>query len=1202
MIHRWRNLLPSKYFIPQIRNATVTPQLNLRILTPFSLRKSLTMSFGINYEDIPKIRQWDMNPLKFPLSCNFPARQRIMTLNFDPYKNALPTSLDQSTFSSIKSGRWRGVGLWTQMTSWSSVRHSPSLYVINWPQPLERSTQCAWKTCALPRESASNRIAWTLWTHPNFRRRLNLPRLSSRLLNLNKLSHPIIITAETIFLTIIQIRERIIRTPRVITPTMMMTVPLFARTTTPKGGTTEENGRPANGEEGAAVADHQGESRRTNRSLLRRMADCYRQPRFPKNYQGRIQDSIRTHAASIDQSPSSSSPIGGGSQNSRSRSVRFADQRSDRMREWARLYKPFVRDSEKDRGPSTCLEPSSFKPILTGDSLQNGNYTTRMQSNKEKRLFDIYRSERCLFTCKNSSGIEEIPSISMEGTALPIQGPPVRTVTSSDGVHKSTQTITSLGQKSRHQDICLSRRLNNSSGNQREITDGDDNGFEEAETVRFLDKGVQVESEAIAKTGTSWVRNRHHIHDLEDPGKEVKGCTSRSLQAYPQGNVLSPSTIIIHREGYLNDSSRLSSASQGSTSNGRQDTSIEIRRLMGELNISFTRGNRGATLVAITPQAMERIVMDYSQLGIGHLYRCLRYGMGNSDGQQIAPRNLVSSDDQQAHQLQGTPHSFHCVTTTRSSWAHSEHNSRQPDDFSLHQPFWRDQVARIDEIGDIDMELVHEDRDSDQNNLCSLIVQSGRRPIQKVSRTTRVVHRQKFLPQAKPGLGSTPRRSLRLTNQPPTATVHDLETNIRRHRLRRSAARLEKTRERLSMSTLEFNTSGPSESAAGKDSGNHNNSRLAICSMVPDGEDNVHRVANRDSTTSGPSSPWKRAGHISQESSLVTLRMENKRRKLMDKGWDSNTASIIVDNPALRRRQQKYSTVQQRYVTWVRQRGIDPMIPQPAQLLNWLASGISDHGWTSATAMAYKSAVINLYDDKTPFLDEDFIHFFQAIRRREIIFGKEINFDIKPVIDFLCKLGPNKDLPLLRLTQKLCWLLGTCGFLRANDIMCINIMDDKFLIKETSITLPILIPKETRGGKRVCKYIPIQGHRDPLLCPVATLTEYLGRIEGHPIVVPHPKDHTIMYRPLLRDVRDLDRPIGSERISKHIKEISSHLVLPGSAKIPKARAIGSTSAIANGASVNDVITQGHWSSASMLSNFYLLHNSTEKNLTAMILP
>ncbi|KAI7816400.1 hypothetical protein BC939DRAFT_533591 [Gamsiella multidivaricata] len=95
----------------------------------------------------------------------------------------------------------------------------------------------------------------------------------------------------------------------------------------------------------------------------------------------------------------------------------------------------------------------------------------------------------------------------------------------------------------------------------------------------------------------------------------------------------------------------------------------------------------------------------------------------------------------------------------------------------------------------------------------------------------------------------------------------------------------------------------------------------------------------------------------------------------------------------------------------------------------------------------------------------------------------------------------------------------------------------------------------------VKKHIGVKSHDDILLCPVNTLTEYLRRIQGHDFDVHHPKYASIRYRPLLRDVRDPSRHVGAERISNHIAFISRKLNLPKDAKLPKARAIGSTAAI-----------------------------------------
>ncbi|KAF9899382.1 hypothetical protein EC991_008989 [Linnemannia zychae] len=235
------------------------------------------------------------------------------------------------------------------------------------------------------------------------------------------------------------------------------------------------------------------------------------------------------------------------------------------------------------------------------------------------------------------------------------------------------------------------------------------------------------------------------------------------------------------------------------------------------------------------------------------------------------------------------------------------------------------------------------------------------------------------------------------------------------------------------------------------------------------------------------------------------------------------------------------------------------MVPQPEQLLNWLASGVSINKWTSGTVQLYKAAVIHMYEDKSAFTDADFQHFFQALRHQEIRHTKELDIDLTPVLDHFRQQG----------------LLST--------------------------VLPIMIPKETRGGNRICRYTTIRSHDDPLLCPIKALSEYLQRIRGHKITVAHPKDASIQYRPLIRDTRDFSKPIGTERISKHISNISRLIALPADAKMPKARAIGSTAAIKKGATVDDVDTHGHWSSSILFDQFYRLNAATATNFTSMVL-
>ncbi|KAG0075289.1 hypothetical protein BGZ93_004235, partial [Podila epicladia] len=197
--------------------------------------------------------------------------------------------------------------------------------------------------------------------------------------------------------------------------------------------------------------------------------------------------------------------------------------------------------------------------------------------------------------------------------------------------------------------------------------------------------------------------------------------------------------------------------------------------------------------------------------------------------------------------------------------------------------------------------------------------------------------------------------------------------------------------------------------------------------------------------------------------------------------------------------------------------------------------------------------------------------------------------------------GPNESLDTPALTKKLCWLIGTCGFLRPSDIWCIDLANDNFTISEDLCKLPIIFPKETHDRQPIIKYAIIKSHEDPLLCPVRTITEYLRCLEGHEIMAPHHKDESVLHQPLIHDVHFPKTPINSQTISNHITMITDLLDLPLNKTRPKTHVIGPTEAIKKGALVDDVVVHGNWSSDVIVNNYYHLMRATATNFTSLVL-
>lgn len=301
------------------------------------------------------------------------------------------------------------------------------------------------------------------------------------------------------------------------------------------------------------------------------------------------------------------------------------------------------------------------------------------------------------------------------------------------------------------------------------------------------------------------------------------------------------------------------------------------------------------------------------------------------------------------------------------------------------------------------------------------------------------------------------------------------------------------------------------------------------------------------------------------------------------------------------RKQSRYNYVQEMYRKWCHNSELDPYIANPSNVLNFLAWGHSTKRWRSSTIAAYRAQILALFDDKTPFESNDtFSQFFKILRANEPDTSTEVDLDLSPIIAYLHSFTINDDMSPEELTQKLCWLLGMCAFLRPSDIERIDLdncrTDDEF------ISLHIVRPKETSAGIHKTKSVILRAHSlDRQLCPVQTFKDYVRRLAHNKISVPHPTMSSLRYNPLIRQIKSPELHVGAQRISKHIAAIMSRINVPPGHRLPKARAAGSTHAAKNGVSVDDIVAQGNWSSCRMFDSFYRLSSKTRLNFTDIVL-
>ncbi|OMJ25692.1 hypothetical protein AYI69_g4205 [Smittium culicis] len=81
-----------------------------------------------------------------------------------------------------------------------------------------------------------------------------------------------------------------------------------------------------------------------------------------------------------------------------------------------------------------------------------------------------------------------------------------------------------------------------------------------------------------------------------------------------------------------------------------------------------------------------------------------------------------------------------------------------------------------------------------------------------------------------------------------------------------------------------------------------------------------------------------------------------------------------------------------------------------------------------------------------------------------------------------CKLRPTHLLSLKDLTEKTCWLLAICGFMRASDMDGIDNVNTT--LSDTSVCFLIVAPKEKRQGRPIERPCEIKAHQNKLIYPL----------------------------------------------------------------------------------------------------------------------
>ncbi|KAF9112604.1 hypothetical protein BGW39_004012, partial [Mortierella sp. 14UC] len=270
---------------------------------------------------------------------------------------------------------------------------------------------------------------------------------------------------------------------------------------------------------------------------------------------------------------------------------------------------------------------------------------------------------------------------------------------------------------------------------------------------------------------------------------------------------------------------------------------------------------------------------------------------------------------------------------------------------------------------------------------------------------------------------------------------------------------------------------GPTEDQAGQGQGDSRHSLLDERSLVPYDHSHVDRQASKDPEEPGLTSTGKQPTHPREESNVVSVSMERRRQQAVDKGAGAGVLTKLFDSKAAQTRSKRRIPGQQAYIQWMQARNRDPLNPSAMDLMNFLDYGLEEKKWKLATVHTYKSAILQLFPIKRQLEikeDELFRDFMKVMGTGTSKRLHNATVDLAPILTGLQALGDNHNMSMKDLTAKTCFLLATCGLLRADDLACTDAAQCKTL--GDKLELVVVFPKEHRGGQKIIKTTIIKSH------------------------------------------------------------------------------------------------------------------------------
>ena len=381
-------------------------------------------------------------------------------------------------------------------------------------------------------------------------------------------------------------------------------------------------------------------------------------------------------------------------------------------------------------------------------------------------------------------------------------------------------------------------------------------------------------------------------------------------------------------------------------------------------------------------------------------------------------------------------------------------------------------------------------------------------------------------------------------------------------------------------------------------------SSLAKSSLVSRSTSSVLCKTSSSSSKKGSSLAVQGKSCTSQSRDLASSRMVTLRQGLRQKGFSAGAASHI--SGAVRRSTEiVYDAKWTIYCDWCNQQEIDPVSISAQQLADFLVFLFEEKHLAPSTIKGYRSAISRTIsilggpDFGNNELISLLVRNFTLERPKQNRLVPQ--WDLGLVLSFLKSnpFEPAESVDLKFLAYKCCFLLALASGRRRSEIHALSVSDSclRFSRNYSSVTLltdPSFLGKNQLPDKGADPIVipALPDDASNLLCPVRSLKIYLDRTRSL-----RSKSNLRLFLPVKKGLVDISAKTISSWLCRTIRlayESSGEEFLANhSVKAHEVRALASSWALFNSASLSEILSAGFWRCQDSFISFYLRSMSSQ---------